>query len=315
MDYDKNNENIIYVFLHIPKTGGITLRYHIEKNFKKNEFLLLYRSADAGLVNKEAVNKHILAMPDNQRHKLKIIYGHEVYYGIHELFPNRTVRYITFFRSPFQLFSSFYNFSKYKIDHNNEWFKIEGRPQLLKDNDNYDLDKLICTRDNLDLAYQFLVARFLTDDFRTNYDYPENIVSLEKIKNILNKFYFIGLAEESEDFLFIYKKLGINKFFVNRNKTKKSYFNSNDLQIKQQIKSKMQFDARLYEYAFEINKYFKKNSKDFYKLTEDSASLNFIKVLYFIPDLLSNIVYNILRKFGLINLVEYYVYGQKNNMK
>ena len=77
----------------------------------------------------------------------------------------------------------------------------------------------------------------------------------------------------------------------------------------------MQFDARLYEYAFEINKYFKKNSKDFYKLTEDSASLNFIKVLYFIPDLLSNIVYNILRKFGLINLVEYYVYGQKNNMK
>ena len=151
--------------------------------------------------------------------------------------------------------------------------------------------------------------------FSLLYDYPENIVSLEKIKNILNKFYFIGLAEESEDFLFIYKKLGINKFFVNRNKTKKSYFNSNDLQIKQQIKSKMQFDARLYEYAFEINKYFKKNSKDFYKLTEDSASLNFIKVLYFIPDLLSNIVYNILRKFGLINLVEYYVYGQKNNMK
>lgn len=311
----KNNQNLLYVFLHIPKTGGITLHYHIEKNFKKNEFLLLYRSANQKLENKQSVDQYILSLSKNQRDKIKIIYGHEVYYGIHELFPDKTVRYITFFRLPLELFFSFYNFFKYKIDHDNKWFKTEGSYFIIKDNNNFDFNKFVVSSDDLDITYQFLAGRLLSGDFGVKCSYPENIDNLKKIEDILNKFYFIGLVEKAEDFLFVYNELGISKFFVNKNKTKKNYLNDRAFENKSKIISKMKFDYQLYDYVSKINNDFKKHNSDFYDLTENKIRPKLIKALYFIPDLLSNMIYNILRKFGLINLINDYVYRRNHNDK
>ena len=40
---------------------------------------------------------------------------------------------------------------------------------------------------------------------------------LKKLKEILNKFYFVGIKENPDDFLFIYHLFGRNKFSQNIN--------------------------------------------------------------------------------------------------
>jgi len=93
------DKDILYIIIHIHKTGGTTLKSHIRFNFKKEEILLLYRNINPDFVKKDGVENYINSLPLEKREKIKVIIGHGAYWGLHELF-QKPCRYVIFFRNP-----------------------------------------------------------------------------------------------------------------------------------------------------------------------------------------------------------------------
>ena len=91
---------------------------------------------------------------------------------------------------------------------------------------------------------------------------------MNKIKKILNKFYFIGTLENQENFFYILSNIGINKYDGNANISKK-YFKLRSKKINKSILSKNQLDMEIYKYAANLNKNFIKNHKNFYKTSNE----------------------------------------------
>jgi hypothetical protein len=86
----------LLIFLHIPKTAGTSLVTALNAGLPANELLLLYGAArTSGMMARE-----IESLTDAQRDDIRVIAGHQVWYGVHELFPGRTPRYLTFLREP-----------------------------------------------------------------------------------------------------------------------------------------------------------------------------------------------------------------------
>jgi hypothetical protein len=91
----------IYIFTHIPKTGGTTLRVHFQKYLDDQvEFIHL---ANKG--HKWAAEKGLKEFPDrpqNERERAKVILGHQVNFQTKNLVPNLSPIEIVFFRDPIQ---------------------------------------------------------------------------------------------------------------------------------------------------------------------------------------------------------------------
>ena len=80
----------------------------------------------------------------------------------------------------------------------------------------------------------------------------------------MDSFFFIGVVEKPEDFLFLYHLLGIKKFIPKNINVSKKYFIPKDPEeLKAFILSKCDFDQQIYEKALELNKKFKKTCPDF----------------------------------------------------
>ena len=113
----------LYIFFHIPKCAGSTFRYHLEHNLRKGEFVSLYEGEYFDVTEmsykyftpgkrREEIDSYFSRLTDEQKDTIKILYGHQVYYGIHRFFPGREARYITFVRHHAAREVSMYNFSR-----------------------------------------------------------------------------------------------------------------------------------------------------------------------------------------------------------
>src|SRR3989344_1068676 len=123
-----DSKDTLYIFLHIPKCAGSTFEYHIRNNFKKEEIIELNESfiapylqgksiaflsyKEKNKIKKQCFEKfknYIDELSDDQKNRIKVIYGHYVFYGIHT-FLNKNPRYVTFIRNPISMILSAYNF-------------------------------------------------------------------------------------------------------------------------------------------------------------------------------------------------------------
>jgi hypothetical protein len=86
----------LYIFLHVPKTAGTSLVQSIEGQLPRDAVLKLY---GVGIEGAE-VRDRIAAMDSGVRSRLQFVAGHQIWYGLHECFPDRECRYITFMRDP-----------------------------------------------------------------------------------------------------------------------------------------------------------------------------------------------------------------------
>jgi hypothetical protein len=86
----------LLLFLHVPKTAGTSLVTAMRTLLPSNETLIIY---GAGRTS-QMIMQDVESLTAAQRGDIRFIAGHQVWYGIHDLFPGRTPRYLTFLREP-----------------------------------------------------------------------------------------------------------------------------------------------------------------------------------------------------------------------
>lgn len=106
------------IFLHIGKTGGMTLRTVLNRQFASAEILVLRnpdRVPPGRRLRREGTVPYFATLPDDVRRRARLIEGHTIF-GIHEFVP-RSSTYITILRHPVSLTISQYHFVSRKPRH------------------------------------------------------------------------------------------------------------------------------------------------------------------------------------------------------
>ena len=221
----------LFIHLHIPKTGGTTLRDIIQRQYRAEKILMIPKLEESENILKEVSTSQI--------NQLKLIQGH-LKYGIHNHF-HRRAKYFAIIRDPInRVLSTYY----YVLSQKNN-------PQNLS------------TANNQMTIYDFVqsgVNPFLINGQTKlisgktgNIDNPiiesEELFSLAK-ENIENDFLFLGITEMFDETILILKNmLGWHMPYysiANRTKKKPNYDEDNPTIISF-IKEPNQHDILLYK--------------------------------------------------------------------
>lgn len=171
------------------------MRTYIQENLRQQELLPLY-GKNRTVLTREEVFSTIGALSKAQRDRVKLIYGHEVHYGVHELF-DRPTKYFTFVRHPVDRAFSFYNY------HMSLAIKAGtlSRDQI---------------PDFLDWLHEsrWMENEMLGCFFEYGYHPRTTDVTDHVLSSILDKFEFVGLTEHNDmDTLFALRHFPIRRRF------------------------------------------------------------------------------------------------------
>lgn len=259
----------LYIFVHLLKTGGMSFRKPLELNIDKKERLGLF--IKSGVYKKdfdrrkhfmEMLEDKLSKMNDMEKNRVKFLYGHGVPYGVHSYF-ERPFKYIIFFRDPIKRAISFYNFylARYL-----KKFKTE------EDVDDYDTNLLV--NGKIPEFYDWVKEKYGSTEAKTETMYQHLKImgfiegtSESDIKNMLDKFYFVGIVEHLDtDINYLCGEFGFNKFLVKQNISKKFVKDIKDKETLRLLKEKNKNDIKLYKYAVKKREKFVKSNKNYYKL-------------------------------------------------
>lgn len=264
----------LYIFPHLQITAGSTIRYHIRKNLKEDEWLLFSYDNLKLTKNPKDLNykdlliaseKYINSLSEQRRNKIKVIFGGWVPYGVHKYFPEKTPRYFTFVREPLSRTISLYNHRRQIVE------VAKGDASIIKNANEYllvngkvpDFETWLMNKYNLKDPSTSIFRKMKVNGF---INAKKNIS--DSILEGLNKFYFIGtLGTFEQDSLYLYNKMGFRSYFLSQNVSKK-YFNpgQDEDKLREMIRNKISEDFLLFVKAVEKNKQFKKDHPNFNKI-------------------------------------------------
>ena len=220
----------LFIHLHIPKTGGTTLRDIIQRQYRSEKILMIPKLEESENILKEVSTSQI--------NQLKLIQGH-LKYGIHNHF-HRRAKYFAIIRDPInRVLSTYY----YVLSQKNN-------PQNLSTSNNqmtiYDYVQSGVNPFLINGQTQLISGK------TGNIDNPiiesEELFSLAK-ENIENDFLFLGITEMFDETILILKNmLGWHMPYysiANRTKKKPNYDAVNPTIISF-IKEHNQLDIKLY---------------------------------------------------------------------
>lgn len=282
-DIPVSKNNAIYFFLHVPKTAGTTFIKHVKKNLKPSEYVhieppMLNLSEEYDNKKyKRKIEKLLLQMSENERDKVKIIISHTLPYGIHQYF-NKEARYITFLRSPSSRILSIYNYLF------TQW-SIESNRKAIRERFNriFFANGQVPTFDDW---YERVFLGSSSDFFLMD---TAEFFKAQGYK--IESFHFIGTTESfDKDVMLIYHWLGFNKFFINKNVSKRQHPKLSSEQL-MRISKNHKGSFSLYRRAFaKKEKFIAKNAQ--YDLIIDDMSMKkrvllpFTQLIYDSPELL-----------------------------
>jgi hypothetical protein len=222
----------LFLFVHLPKTGGQTLRSFFMKQLAfHREFIHL---GPYGL--KDAHDRGLLPYeqrPPEERARAKVILGHNVHKDVHKLVPGKIPRHITFLREPAETLLSYYNFQM-SLEHSSD------RPAVEFDQW-YDSTK----RDNM-------MTRWFYKQFMRERDPgPLTRRILEAVVKVLRDFWFVGCTEHLDrDAPVLFKRMGIAGSLERVNVAGVHFekFKTLDPSLRRRLQQDNPLDVELYEY-------------------------------------------------------------------
>ena len=100
------NKKPIYLFMHLPKTAGTSMRNLLERNYDKDQLLYVYQEPPG--VSLDTIKEY----DKNRLDKVRVVYGHFPF-GIHKLVDGYPTQYITMLRDPVQrVISTYYHYKR-----------------------------------------------------------------------------------------------------------------------------------------------------------------------------------------------------------
>jgi len=270
------NKEPLYIHLHMPRTGGETSIAHLRKKLNRAEYT--YLNIGKGheiLQTKGGVEGYLKRLSKLKKSRLKLVHGHEVYFGIDKFF-DRKARYITFLRNPVDRVMSHYNYLMDRFKKNDiesDYYKKKFEKNMLENGKIMSFDRFL---EKSGYANNFM-TRFLYKKFTNNEVEKVGRKELETVKKYLDKFYFVGICknfEEQDDYLFFYSLFNLTKSYTVAN-TSIKYLNVKDKpELRKKILKRNKFDLELYNHALKLNKKFKQKNKHFYSKINYLKSLN-----------------------------------------
>lgn len=222
----------MFIFLHIQKTAGTTLRYLINGNFPDSETLLVK------LMTQDHWDSFLKNKPKNFSH-LKLIYGH-MKFGIHEHIPG-DCRYFTMLRDPVARV----------ISHHRFLLSESALPPGRKTLEEY---VRWLSENNMDNHQTRVLAGSWLDNAASVPSSPEMMESARK--NLDEHFILTGIQERfTESIALLNVLMGWeNKSFVTRNVTSNKGISYPEIfeeesELKSLIKKNNEYDCELYDYA------------------------------------------------------------------
>ncbi len=257
------HDDVLYVYLHIPKTAGITFMRHVKYNYPSKTVLTISPKPNMKFHHRADVDAYIDYLPQKRKDQIRVVCGHSVYHGIHGHFQKKP-RYLTFLRDPVKRAISNFNYFMQNYD----VFVEEDNEVFPQSRDELTFDRWWnCIQHNLQTG---IVLNYRHDD-KPGWDRELRLDEshLEEAKRILDDFYFVGLTETfEEDTLFLYNELNVSRFLKRKqNVTAKRYVEVNK-ELIEMIRAGAALDIELYEHALRLNREFKRNHPDFSQIVE-----------------------------------------------
>lgn len=230
------------IFVHLPKTAGITVANVLRRQYGERSFLNLYRDRDRLLT--KYVN-----LPVKARERYKVARGH-VGYGIHETLGESNYLYFTILRDPIsRVISHYYFHVNYPLKHqlllvrriaeeNIDLKTYVSDVLALKDIDNYQTRLLVGEEEGLSADFGTCPPDFL-----------------ERAKHHLDKeFVAVGVTERFDETLLVLQKILGWKMplYISKNVGKKRPKDTSIApDVRNAIAQRNQLDIALYNHANE----------------------------------------------------------------
>ena len=255
------------IFLHIPRSGGLTLSEIIKRQYKREELFSVPGS-------KESINK-FKRLENKKRQKIKCVFGHFPF-GFHNYFSGKS-GYITMLRDPVDRIISHY-YATVSRKHHYLHDKVVSENISLKE---YVTKGLSFEMSNSQTQLLSGGEKKLALDVNG----PESRKYLEIAKkNLVKYFTAVGLTERFDESILLFKKrLGWKNIFyykinVSKTRPKKRNVSQDAIDI---IKKYNQLDIDLYNYAKDIfekmlekeDASFKKDLKKFKQMNKIYSSV------------------------------------------
>lgn len=254
----------LYVFLHLHKTAGMTFLANVRRNFEEDEYLRLYagsvglklddHASDQGW-DRAAIEEYVRS---HASPRIRLVYGHMVYSGIHEYFgDDRVPFYMTFLRDPVERVISLY---AYHLRFGGAWHQeLVENPWSIEEW--LEQSSMLWRSDGQ--VRQLLWhahGEALQDQALTR-------AHLDDAKRLLERFAFVGTTETFEqDAAYLYAKLGLRRFHgepvVNATPDKDDV----PAGVRAQIAERNRLDGELYEFATALRESFLRSHGLSYRL-------------------------------------------------
>ena len=259
----------LWIYLHISKCAGSSVRTIIEHNFSPRACLFL-GSREVRRFRGRTRSDMVESLVGADRDRIRIAHGHGAYRGLHECFPDRDAKYVIFFRDPVERVFSNYRYRRRQLEarrqmvRDQQWSQTDFDVWLGSKRDFRDIDDFEKWFHGNDQARNYMTRALLNRDaealpeVRDDRESPEQLDedAVRRLKTWLDHAYFVGRVENPQDFLFLYGQLGV-RWFTPRQKVSKATDAPLDLApFRSLVESANTVDRELYEYAKRMNQRF-----------------------------------------------------------